>query len=155
MANALINQKYANSLFDYFQSKAQQSFQTNQSNFLTNNTISSNSNNNHQNQMFQHYFQNNANTSNSNANYQNQAISNNNQSFLEEFKKPLPNFSSFIHETMHHTSHAQKQSSSNHTYSGGDLSSNSSSCGSENSGLDSLKETQMRISESCNLVNDM
>ena len=155
MANALINQKYANSLFDYFQSKAQQSFQTNQSNFLTNNTNSNSSNNNHQNQMFQHYFQNNANTSNSNANYQNQAISNNNQSFLEEFKKPLPNFSSFIHETMHHTSHAQKQSSSNHTYSGGDLSSNSSSCGSENSGLDSLKETQMRISESCNLVNDM
>jgi hypothetical protein len=52
---------------------------------------------------------------------------------------------------MHHN-HAQKQSNA---YSGGDMSSNSSSCGSENSGLDSLKETQMRISESCNLVNDL
>ena len=176
MANALINQKYASSIFDYFQSKAH-SFQQHPASYLTNTNTS-------QNPIYQQYLQNSSNsnsasssipnnncTSNGNA-YQNHAAINQNNSlhYLEEFKKPLANFASFMQDasyynqsklaektTTHHSHNNNNAMSAihNNTYSGGDLSSNSSSCGSENSGLDSLKETQLRISESCNLVNDI
>jgi hypothetical protein len=163
MANAMLNQKYASSIFDYFQSKAhQQSFQTQpqQSSFLgqTNPHTS-------QSQMYQQYLQNSSNTSNetltltanvTNLKYSNHANHSNNQNFLDEFKKPLPNFASFIQDTTSTYLSGQSKSSGNNAYSGGDISSSSSSCASEtNSGLESLKETQLRISESCNLVNDI
>lgn len=142
-ASALMNQKYASSIFDYFKTQSMH----NQTNFL--NPSSANLANNTA-QMYQQYLQNAAHSnysSHSNAHHQN----------------PLANLATFYSQNAlsslasklcEKSALVNNQAAGNNN-NNSDLSSNLSSCGSDHSGLDSLKETQMRISESCNLVNDL
>lgn len=144
VASALMNPKFNSSLLEYFQSKGRQSIQQNfgpsSYSYLPNHA----SQNTHTTQ------------------------------FNEDYKKPYNCFNSYDQipannypQTLHSNWNADlmrnynysnltnKMSNGLHQQDGQNFSSSSSSCSSNDiSSLDSLKETQLRISESCNLVNE-
>ena len=138
VANALINPKFNPAFLEYFQSKASP-FQQ-QPNYL--------------NPIFNHHQQHGSNS--------------------DEFKKSFTGFNSLIQDQMSmsysqpnfnqdlmrnlnyiNTKMSNQQEQQQHQQQQGQhFSSSSSSCSNDSSSLDSLKETQLRISESCNLVNE-
>ncbi|CAF0917442.1 unnamed protein product [Brachionus calyciflorus] len=122
--NPYLNQKYASQIFDFFQNKSQP--YPNYAYQGQNTTLSQ-------------YAQ-----ANSNLNNFNQYGYN-----MDEFKKPLANFASFIQEAASYQNNLFSNGSKLNGQINEQMNSNTSS-----SGLDSLKETQMKISESCSLVND-
>ena len=147
MANAFssIGQKFNPSLFEYFQSKAH-TFQQQQQQFF-NPSQHAQLQQQQQQQCAQFYNQ------------------------YEDFKKPFNNGSNFqeLMGSQHNFVPHQHQAGLDLLYKNvnnsinskmqqqqiSNCSSSSSTCSSEGSSLDSLKETQLRISESCNLVNEL
>jgi hypothetical protein len=152
VANALMNPQFNPALLEYFQSKASQSFQQN----YLNNTFNNNHHQQHQSNPHQ--------------------LAQQHSQYPDDYKKSFTGFNSTFHDHQMHQNYTGQQHSNfntdlmrNYNYlnvnnnkfnmngQNQDVQQNfsSSSCSSnDSSGLESLKETQLRISESCNLVNE-
>lgn len=153
MSNPLMNPKFNPSLLEYFQqsNKSATPFNSVQQPQQTPGTFLANSYAPHLAQTFTH-------------------LNHHHHQYSDEFKKQFTGFNSFINNNdshhahytndfmrsymskTHHMNSAQQQQQQDATAQQ-HFSSGSSSC-SDTSSLDSLKETQLRISESCNLVNE-
>jgi hypothetical protein len=157
--NPFLNpQKYASSIFEtYLQSKAQ-TFQQNLN--YSSHHLNATGGQHQQQQPAQYH--------NAGANNQQQHNLNYNQ-YIEEFKKPLSSFAALMQEAAANyqsnvfnsvKTFGEKMQQGNMSGGGGGGCSSvasDTSCASSvssSSGLDSLKETQLKISESCSLVNE-